>query len=371
LEAYYRRRNPNAGFRAYSHTKNGKEYLKGGSKADVVRKLTKCWRGYYFSVIVDQATGLPLVWWLQDSKNDEARALVPLLSKLHQLWPDIDAETIAGDSAWDEAEWVRLCEVDYGIHPIFRAKPSTLGKATMKVGEEGHGNPNLGKKQTWSRDGSVDRITSHGRLICAIHGQPLDYDGFDAPTRVGLDPGKSNDARKFRVRGICRHVGVAGQSTHPCGRLGLKAGFHWTRLTFFPHHPHGHPERYAMREAMLVRLNQVEGLFNRLKAGKVLGNQGAARLRLTEDTPVEGLFSLACLSMTASMLAEQRGALQPAGVKTPTVKAAPAKTVPAKKTPPAATPLPATVLTSSARSSSHIVGDDGRIYKRGRRRIAA
>jgi hypothetical protein len=74
-------------------------------------------------VIADQVTGLPLVWTVHDASMDEARAIVPLLSFLFSLWPECPAKTIAGDSAWDENEWCRLCEVDYGIHPIFCRHP--------------------------------------------------------------------------------------------------------------------------------------------------------------------------------------------------------------------------------------------------------
>jgi hypothetical protein len=55
-------------------------------------------------VIADQLTGLPLVWTLIDAAEDEAQALVPLLRDLHELWPTIDADVIAGDSAYDE-DW--------------------------------------------------------------------------------------------------------------------------------------------------------------------------------------------------------------------------------------------------------------------------
>jgi hypothetical protein len=157
----------------------------------------------------------------------------------------------------------------------------------------------------------------------------------------------------------------------PCGRIGLKAAFHWTRLTYFPHHPNGNPERYAMRQAMLVRLNQVEGLFNRLKAGKFLGNEGAARTRVLDDVALEGLFSLACLSMTASLVAEQRGALN--ATATPSTPAQPMVKATATRQPVAPAPFVAPLLSpipSVARGTVVTVENIG-VFKRGRRRIAA
>jgi hypothetical protein len=289
MEKILTARTPEAKAKAYSYSSNGKSTLSASDKVKV--GTAKFWRGYFFSVIVDQASGLPLVWMLH-AATDETKSIVPLLSQLYKLWPDIGAQSLTADSLWDKPKWHRLCEVEYGIHPIFRQMPSTKTGVWEQV------------KEGMSRDGAVARITSQGQLVCADHGKPLPYDSFDAPSRNGLYAGKSSDERLFRVRANCTHTSKTAHT--PCGRIGLKAMANWGRLTFYPHHGVGHPERFAMRQAMLTRLNQVEGVFNRLKAGKFLGNEGAARTRILDHKAVEALFSLACLSMTASLVAEQR-----------------------------------------------------------------
>lgn len=306
-EQELRARTPHAGFRRYDYGPNGKKIVKNGETIRVgAGKLPKEWRGYYFTVIADQATGLPLVWVLFDASTDEAPAIVPLLSLLHRLWPDIEAECIAGDSAWDEKEWNRLCEVDYGIAPIFRQKPSEFGLPDLMV-EKGP-----------SRDGSVRAITRAGQLICAAHLKPLPYSTFDRASRAGLLIGQSSDERVFRVRGFCTHV--TKDQPHPCGKIGLKAMTSWHRLTRYPHHMAGDPQRHAWRLAMLARLNGVESIFNRLKAGKMLGTKGADRTRLLDMRSVEALLSLACLSMSALSLACEREHL---GVKVPALGSGP------------------------------------------------
>jgi hypothetical protein len=288
-EQRLRRHTPEAGFRAYVQSGSEKRPIKPGDKlASGLRAgRGKAWRGYTLIVIADQATGLPLVWTLQDASLDEAQAIVPLLSDLHRLWPDIDAELIAGDSAWDEDAWCRVCEVDYGIHPVFRLH----GKKVTKAVQDGE-----------SRDGSVNAYTHDGRLICAQHGMVMAYAGADVPSRNGLRPGESSDERKFRVRGLCDHDGPGVPPSKP----GLRMKTDWSKLTFYPHHANGNPRRHAQRQAVLARLNQVEGLFNRLKAGRKLATPGAARTRIRDKGSVEALISLAMLSFTALTVVDQR-----------------------------------------------------------------
>ena len=295
-EERLRARTPEASFRSYDHTNKGKVKAPYEKRADGKPVgHGRRWRGYYLVVIADQATGLPLVWTLMGGGHDEVVAIVPLLSDLHRLWPDIGATMIAGDSAWDEKEWCRLCEVDYGIAPIFRHHPSEAKKGwfTLEPGQ--------------SRDGSVAAITRLGQMICDAHRGPLDYDSFEVPSRLGLRPGQSNDEGAFRIRGIApKHNHKTKIRPQPCGKLSLRMSVAWHRLTRYPHHPHGDQQKYAMRQAMLIRLNQIESLGNRLKAGLHLGNAGAARTRILSKDTLEALFSLGCLSMTSLSLADQR-----------------------------------------------------------------
>ncbi|MBA2357069.1 MAG: hypothetical protein H0V84_01405 [Actinobacteria bacterium] len=296
-EALLSARTPEASFRYMAYSKGGKidiapyEPRANGLPAG----HHKWWRGYYLVMIADQATGLPLVWTLISGRYDEAAAIVPLLSRLHSLWPDIGAELIAGDSAWAEEEWCRVCEVDYGIAPIFRLKPSQASKRREEL------------KPGQSRDGSVVAMTGRGQLICSSHERPLDFHSAEVPSRLGLRPGQSSPEGSFRVRGEAPMHGHRTQlRPNSCGRLSLRMSTSWRRLTRYPHHPHGDPKRYAMREAMLLRLNQIEGIGNRLKSGLHLGSEGETRTRILSYSTVEGLFGLGCLSMTALALADQR-----------------------------------------------------------------
>ena len=287
-ETRLRKHTPEAGFRAYYQSGSEKRDIRPDDslKAALKNRRVKAWRGYYVVCLYDQATSLPLVWTVFDAAQDEAAALVPLLSLLHQHWPDIDAEMIAGDSAWDERWACRTCEVDYGIHPIFR-QHGTVTNIALEPGQ--------------SRDGSISGITHDGRLICAQHNKPLPYASMDCPGRANLRPGESNDEGAFRLRGVCDH-----DRSQPQSKPGLRAAADWRRLTYFPHHPHGNPRLHAMRLAMLTRLNQAEGGFNRLKTGRKLGTAGPDRTRIRDRAAVEALVSLAFLSFTGFCVADQR-----------------------------------------------------------------
>ena len=298
------KRIPQAGFRVYQQSgRNGKQNIQPNTQvaAGGAGRVVKAWRGFYLVVIVDLATGLPLVWTLISASDDEAATIVPLLSILYRLWPDIPAKTISGDSAWDEDPWCRLCEVDYGIAPVFRLHPSQKEQKAWDM------LPKNKRMQSMSRDGAVIAITGAGQLVCAAHQQPLDYDTFDRTSRfpknsAPLRPGQSNDESKFRLRASCNH----NHGGHgPCGRVGLKAMADWSRLTKYPHHPHGNPKLYAMRQALLVRLNHCESLWNRLKSAG-LGIDSADRMRTIKPDTAEAVASLALLGYTALAVADQR-----------------------------------------------------------------
>jgi hypothetical protein len=86
----------------------------------------------------------------------------------------------------------------------------------------------------------------------------------------------------------------------------LQAKHDWSLLTYLPHFKEGDPKRYALREALLTRLNAVESLYNRLEAGRLLGSDSGDRTRVLSMDTHESLISLAFLGMTALTVTEHR-----------------------------------------------------------------
>jgi hypothetical protein len=83
----------------------------------------------------------------------------------------------------------------------------------------------------------------------------------------------------------------------------------WNLVTFYPHYSSGAgagAQRFAMREALLTRLNQMEGIFERVQIGRKLGTDGADRTRIRDLGAHEMLLGLGFASMTAATLADQR-----------------------------------------------------------------
>lgn len=52
---------------------------------------------------------------------------MPMLAELHELWPEVGAEWIAGDGLYEDDDLSRMCMREYGIHPIFRLNDHNSG----------------------------------------------------------------------------------------------------------------------------------------------------------------------------------------------------------------------------------------------------
>ena len=66
----------------------------------------------------------------------------------------------------------------------------------------------------------------------------------------------------------------------------------WSNLPFFPYTPHGWPDLFAYRVALLRRRNQAEAAFSSLQVGYKEGLDGAARARLVDLTENEAPIGL-------------------------------------------------------------------------------
>lgn len=299
VEARLRSRAKDSGFRAFRHTAGGKRDLTSDDSALAVANsgTSKWWRGWYAQGIFDQATGQMIVGRLFSADEGETKGLIPLLSMLFELWPELDGqvEMMAGDSAFDNDPTCRMLEVDYGIHPVFRLHDEPDAEYVLKTGQ--------------SRDGTVRGYTHEGRLRCSKHNALMEFRGMESAkrstTRKGADeplaPGQSSSENNFRIRAECTG-GHAG-----CGRVTLRAMTDWNRLTHYPHYSQGRPDLYAMRVAMLTRVStQAESYWQRLKAGRKVATSGTDRGRMPDRARAEAIFALSCTSLTALVVADQR-----------------------------------------------------------------
>jgi hypothetical protein len=268
MEKKLRARMPKAGARLIVYGSDGKTSPEEGEQIYVSYASWKFWRGYYLVVLIEQRTGIPLVWELRDAAEDEARALRTLIWRLRELWPDCPLEIIVGDTAWDEKWAVRWC-LEHGLWAVFRRHPS-LRETTYSL--------------TYDESHSIAYFNGEGRAFCRQHHQELQY--------------STADRDKRRLRLVC---------PSGCGKLSLPMNYNWAVLgSKYPMNPVGRPDLHAMRLALLARRNSCEALFSALKVGNKLGLRGADRTRLPRFETVQALTSIALMFRTAFVLAALR-----------------------------------------------------------------
>lgn len=302
-EAARRRMTPHAGARLIRYTSSGKQNMAPTDQmsAGAFASSADFDRGYYYVCIIDQASGWPLVSVVMDAALDEAEALTALLSDLYKHFPFIKPQFIAGDGAWDEVWAHRMCELFYGLAPVFRHTERAAATTTLPGGNQSN---------------TVKGFTHDGRLLCMDHGREMPFKGFERASRGSLRPGQGAhghpDSQEFRRELTVREKEFRVRALHEHGasaqRVSLMASLDWRRLNAFPRHPNGKPELYAERQALGMRLkNQMEGHFNRMQSSLSLMTEDANRLRLQEWDKVEALLHLAELRMNALSLAAERG----------------------------------------------------------------
>lgn len=287
-----------AGARTYIRERGGtKRAPEPGDSARHALVVGKFWRGHYEVILLDLLTGLVLGRQLIPADQDEAAAIVFILSDFYRLWREVaeengrentepQIEVIAGDSAWDEHPWCRLLTVGYGIDHAFRLHNSSYRLLNAKE----------------SQSGSIKAITADGRLICTHCNEPMHHAGYDPVKRSGLQPGQETKEGLHRVRATCANRMCAQHTSKP----GLRMKSDWRKLSGLPHFPDGREKLYALRMALDARLGAVESYHNRIKAGRKLSTKGADRCRLASTEVIDLLHELAALSYTAQVLQDQR-----------------------------------------------------------------
>jgi hypothetical protein len=278
-EAEIRKRAPNAGPRLIER-KNGWRHFH---------------RGYKLVTLVDLATSLPLVFTLQDANANEAKALIGLLFKLAQLWPDINVEAIAADTEWDDRRLIEWTLMNYGIHLIAH-RSSTEFDVRFELGPD--------------KSRAVSAFYGDGRIICRRCDTPVLRDGFDPPDRTRLAFGDPASKRP-RLRFHC-------PSSDSCGRPGLHCDHHYSALSVFAHTMESDPKRHAHRLAYLARRSaSSESLHSALQLGNKLGLDDASRTHTAKEETVMAFAYIALMMRSALMAADLRIAMGAAPAEPP------------------------------------------------------
>jgi hypothetical protein len=247
-------------------------------------------RGYRLVAIVDLITGLPLTWTLWPGYMDEPKALKHLLHVLYGAWPDLKANALVADAAWDEDWAAHWCLVGYGLPLVAHRHPSYRDK--------------LHELSPFESEG-ISMFSGEGVVYCRRHGVPMIRDGWESAQRSSngraLTPGEPSREAAFRIRAHCP-VDPTG-----CGRRSLRMDHNFAALAPHPHSMDaGAVDLHALRLALFARRNANEALHSALQVGHQLGLPDAGRMRTPTEPTVEALASIAMISRTALLLAAER-----------------------------------------------------------------
>ncbi len=188
VEAQRRATTPHAGARLIQYTSTGKASLDPATVMSAGSFVTssKFARGYYYVAIIDQASGWPLVSCVMDAAFDEAEARCRCWGPL-PLLELIERKLMDGDGAWDEQWAHRLCELFYGLAPVFRHTKRAVGTTLLPAGA--------------SQRNSVKSFSHAGQLACMDHNKPMRFASFVREPRGDLRPGQGTH-RASRQRGV-------------------------------------------------------------------------------------------------------------------------------------------------------------------------
>jgi hypothetical protein len=289
LEDRLNRRTPEARFvvhgRVYDQATVEQSKRPDGA-AEQTRGVTRRVRGYLLTCVVDLATGLTLAFDLSAATAKEPEILREvLLPRLFDLSPHLEVSAIVGDAGYDHDRPHGHLQTNYGI-PLVAIRKSHALMSRGKVFRE-------------VEHPSVKGLRGDGVAVCRAHGLELEYKKLDAPprNRLRLRPGDPTDPRAFRSRFFC----PAG-----CGMVSIATQRAWSNLPYFPHNPHGRPNLFALRRALLLRRNQVEASFSALQVGYKQCLDGAARVRVADRGANEALLAIAIVTRALLALAAER-----------------------------------------------------------------
>ena len=240
--------------------------------------------GWRETRLIDQSTGLPLVWHLGPATAHEPHVLLKhLLPTLFELWPDCPMHTIVADGIFDDDPTTRELETHWSLHPLF-----TRNHARTTTTEDRR------KRQTRVVDGQPHCSCGPMRYVRREGFYTHEHRARDGRRRGVIAP----DVKTARVRWRC-----------PTGRCG-------ERSTYASENPRDHtwwPRRGAGNisldaRAYLLYRNFVESSFAVTK-GQGIGTMDNPAL-WARDRETDMLIGLHNMLTSAQRLVHENGDVQ-------------------------------------------------------------
>jgi len=237
--------------------------------------------------LVDQQTGLPLIWTIAPAVVEEEKVLIRnLLPNLFRLWPDCPLETIIGDGVLDNAWVCGELEARWSIHPMFTRRTS--------------------KRRTVTARGGDTYTTIDGQPICSC-GTEMKFrcrEGFfsrEQRAAAGIPRGAmAPNTKDARIRWKCPSC----KTERPIYVL-KPVGNDWPNANHNLYYPiRGAGKHSLRRKALLLYRNIVESTFAVMKATGV-GNEQPAQW--AQDHGIVHLIGMYFTLRTARRLAHENG----------------------------------------------------------------
>jgi hypothetical protein len=237
--------------------------------------------------LVDQQTGLPLIWTIAPANVEEDKVLIRnLLPNLFRLWPDCPLEIIIGDGVLDNAWVCGELEARWSIHPMFTRRTS--------------------KRRTVVVRGGGTYTTNDGQLICSC-GTAMTFRGregffsYKQRETAGIPRGAmAPNTKEARIRWKCTSCSAKG-TTYALKQV----GHDWPNANHHLYYPiHGAGGSSLLRKALLLYRNIVESTFAVMKATGV-GNEQPAQW--AKDHGIVHLIGMYFTLRTARRLAHENG----------------------------------------------------------------
>lgn len=285
-------------------------FITYGSDGRFTRKAS----GYRLVVLVDLATGLPVIADLVPNNQYEPKVVLTLLERLFALAPDFPpVKYLIGDRLYGHPkEFLRELIFSMGIQPVFPWRRSY-------VDQEFRGTPHCdcqaaGIKDTCERRRRLipmaviswaDRYWDQARRLDSVAAADA-WDERSSEERANAERPRvmqrvqpcSEAERKVRLRYKCPRCGSARTSVS--GAVWEDPGV----VTYLPHA--GTTGRAALRSALLLRRNSVESVFAAL-ARLGLGAKGIERPAWARDVEMRWLVLTGTLFLTARRLVFENG----------------------------------------------------------------
>lgn len=237
-------------------------------------------RGWYCVVIVDCASGIPLIWKFFPGQEMKLDHVTDLLADLKRRWKECPVDSIVGDGEYAaSADLAFNLEFAHGIHPIFPI------------------NKELTRHSEWSHN---EGVPEHCGQLMTLN-RPKEFATQHLRDDEELEPGDFTENFQARMEWYCPVCQTSEEKHTEATYVKQDPQYH----TFYPRA--GKSLKAIKRRALELKRNWSECVFSQLKRrGKALQGSGKA-FWMDEKHEAEWHVGGALMAITMSRYIHETG----------------------------------------------------------------